>query len=90
MIRSATLRPPVGTSPSWCGPILRGRAATQLRVGLLAGPVEAILDVLCSPGPECADLRQNTPFAGVLTVAERQRVLAAFRTATRRSNRHGR
>ena len=38
----------------------RGRAAIQLREWetLLAGPVEAVLDVLCSPSPESADLRQ--------------------------------
>jgi hypothetical protein len=70
----------------------RGRAATQLQMWerLLAGPVEAVLDVLCSPSPESADLRQNTPFAGVLTDSERQAVLAAFRSANRRSNRHHR
>jgi len=63
----------------------RGRAALQLREWetLLAGPVEAVLDVLCSPSPESADLRQNTPFAGVLTDSERSTVLAAFRSATR-------
>lgn len=63
----------------------RGRAAVQLREWeqLLGGPVEAVLDVLCSPDHESVDLRQNTPFAGVLSDSERSAVLAAFRTATR-------
>ena len=63
----------------------RGRAALQLLQWetLLASPVEAVLDVLCSPSPESADLRQNTPFAGILTDPERSTVLAAFRSATR-------
>lgn len=63
----------------------RGRAAAQLRAWqqLLAGPIEAVLDVLNSPGSDAADLRQNTPFGGVLMDTERDRVLAAFRSATR-------
>lgn len=70
----------------------RGRAAVQLREWqkLLAGPVEAVLNVLCSPSPESADLRQNTPFAGVLTDSERKAILAAFRSVTRESDRHSR
>jgi hypothetical protein len=62
----------------------RGRAALlrEWRT-LLAGPIEAVLDVLCSPSPESADLRQNTPFGGILTDPERSTVLAAFRSATR-------
>ncbi|MGH8991544.1 MAG: helix-turn-helix domain-containing protein [Acidimicrobiia bacterium] len=64
----------------------RGQAAAQLAIWqrLLDGPVEAVLDVLCMSSPQAADLRQNTPFAGVLTDAERQAVLAAFRSTTRR------
>jgi hypothetical protein len=63
----------------------RGRAAKQLQRWreLLAGPVEALLDALCSPDSDFADLRQNTPFAGVLTDAERTAVLTAFKSATR-------
>lgn len=63
----------------------RGRAAVQLREWqkLLAGPIEAVLDALCSPAPESANLRQNTPFAGVLSDPERTAVLAAFRSANR-------
>lgn len=66
----------------------RGQAARQLAVWrrLLDGPVEAVLDVLCSPSLQAADLRQNTPFARVLTDGERQAVLAAFRCATRSPN----
>jgi hypothetical protein len=70
----------------------RGHAAAQLRAwqDLLAGPVEAVLDVLCSPSPESVELRQNTPFAGVLTDSERAAVLAAFRSATAKVDRNHR
>jgi hypothetical protein len=70
----------------------RGQAASQLRVWqqLLDGPVESLLNVLCSPSPESADLRQNTPFAGVLTDAERRAILTAFRLAVRGSGRSSR
>lgn len=45
---------------------------------LLDGPVEGILEALTSPAPRARELRQNSPFAGVLTQEERQRALAAF------------
>ena len=50
---------------------------------LLDGPVEALLDTLVSPSPHAVDLRQNSPFAGVLTERERAKALAAFRAASR-------
>ena len=43
-----------------------------------AGP-EDLLQVLTSPAESAVELRQNSPFAGVLDEAERRRVLSAFR-----------
>jgi excisionase family DNA binding protein len=43
-----------------------------------AGP-EDVLQVLTSPAESAIELRQNSPFAGVLDEAERRRVLDAFR-----------
>jgi excisionase family DNA binding protein len=45
---------------------------------LEAGP-EAVLDTLMSVTPEAIELRQNSPFAGVLSDEERRTVLASFR-----------
>ncbi|MDQ2913761.1 MAG: helix-turn-helix domain-containing protein [Chloroflexota bacterium] len=42
-----------------------------------AGP-EAVMEVLTSMAPEAAELRQNSPFAGVLSDRERHRVLDSF------------
>ena len=42
------------------------------------GP-EAVMQTLTSHAPLAIELRQNSPFAGVLTEAERRAVLAAFR-----------
>ena len=57
------------------------------------GRWEAILDngpdqvmrVLVGEGQEHGELRQNSPFAGVLTVRQRRRVLQAFRRSQGRS-----
>lgn len=49
---------------------------------LLDGPLEALLDALVSKTPAAVDLRQNSPFAGVLTQSERAKLLRAFRRAT--------
>jgi len=46
-------------------------------IALDAG-TEAVLEVLTSRAPEAVELRQNSPFAGVLSEAERRAVLAAF------------
>jgi hypothetical protein len=46
---------------------------------LLDGPLVELLTALTSPSPWSRELRQNSPFAGVLTDAERQRVLAVHR-----------
>ncbi|GAB1694632.1 helix-turn-helix domain-containing protein [Krasilnikovia sp. M28-CT-15] len=40
--------------------------------------VEAILNALTSRAPHAIELRQNSPFAGVLTEAERRAVLESF------------
>ena len=53
---------------------------------VLDSGVEAILDVLTSPDPEAVELRQNSPFAGVLSEAERQTVLRAFAARWRREH----
>ena len=52
---------------------------------LLDGPVEGVLDALTSRAPRARELRQNSPFAGVLTESERRDVLAAFITVHRRA-----
>lgn len=46
------------------------------------GP-DAVLDVLASPSRMAVELRQNTPFVGMLTDAEQRAVIEAF-TATHR------
>ena len=48
---------------------------------LLNGPVSSIADVLRSPEPHACELRQNSPFAGVLSQHQRLAVLASFRAA---------
>ncbi len=52
---------------------------------LLDGPVDGVLEALTSRTPRARELRQNSPFAGVLSEGERQRVLSAFTVARRRS-----
>jgi excisionase family DNA binding protein len=65
----------------------RGQAAHWLREWrhLLDGPTERILEVLTSPTPWAREMRQNSPFAGVLSDDERVRVLAAFKDNDRAS-----
>ena len=57
-----------------------GMAAIQLDwwCRTLDSRVEAVLDVLISRAANAVELRQNSPFAGVLPDADRQAVLAAF------------
>lgn len=43
-----------------------------------AGP-QAVVKALVADTPESAELRQNSPFAGVLTDLERRKALTAFR-----------
>jgi excisionase family DNA binding protein len=52
---------------------------------LLAGPSDGVLEALTSRTPRARELRQNSPFAGVLSEDERRRALAGFGTAKRRS-----
>lgn len=49
----------------------------------LDGPLDVLLATLVSPSGQAVELRQNSPFAGVLTERERAKALAAFRAATR-------
>ena len=46
---------------------------------LLDGPLLELLEALTSPSPLSRELRQNTPFAGVLSEDERHRVREVFR-----------
>ena len=46
---------------------------------VLGGSVEDVIEVLTSTSPRARELRQNSPFAGVLTPAERTQVLNAFK-----------
>ena len=59
----------------------RGQAAHWLSEWrtLLWGPTERIMEVLTSPTPWAREMRQNSPFAGVLDEADRVAVLEAFR-----------
>lgn len=45
---------------------------------LLDGRLDRILDVLTSRSEHAIELRQNSPFTGVLPEEERQRILTAF------------
>lgn len=54
------------------------RALLEWR-SILKQPWPAIAAILTDTGEEAARLRQSTPFAGVLTAAERRRVYEAFR-----------
>ena len=50
---------------------------------LLDGPVEGVLEALTSRTPRARELRQNSPFAGVLTEGERGQALSGFGSARR-------
>jgi hypothetical protein len=45
---------------------------------VLGSGTEAVLEALTSRAPFAIELRQNSPFAGVLTETERREVLTAF------------
>jgi hypothetical protein len=57
-----------------------GMAANWLErwQAVLDAGAEAVLDVLTSRTPDAVELRQNSPFAGVLPESDRQAVLTAF------------
>ena len=48
---------------------------------LLDGPVDELLETLTSRSPRARELRQNSPFAGLLGDEERLRLLAAWRAS---------
>jgi hypothetical protein len=52
---------------------------------LLDRPVPALLPLLTDPGRWARELRHVTPFAGVLSAAERAQVYRAFAAADRRA-----
>jgi hypothetical protein len=58
----------------------RGRAVTWVDEWdrLLERPLHELLDALTSTTTKGRELRQNSPFAGVLSEDERSRVLAQF------------
>lgn len=64
---------------------MRGQARGQARAWLdewerlLDGPTWDLLDALTGRSLRSRELRQNTPFAGVLSVDERDRVLAGWK-----------
>jgi excisionase family DNA binding protein len=64
------------------GPVVTERWLDEWERVLDAGP-DAVLEVLTSTSPHAVDLRQNSPFAGVLSDAQRETVLQAFRTYNR-------
>lgn len=51
--------------------------------GLLEGSIESILEALTSRSPRSRELRQNTPFAGILSEEQRRAVLQAFSSVHR-------
>lgn len=65
----------------------RGQARKMLREWerLLDGPVEQVAAVMTTKSQQGAELRQNSPFAGVLTERERTAVLKSFNRVTRRN-----
>lgn len=46
---------------------------------ILDGGIDGVVDVLTSSDDRSIELRQNSPFAGVLPEAERRQVLSSFR-----------
>jgi excisionase family DNA binding protein len=65
----------------------RGRHWLEAWDRLLSGPTEEILEALTSRSPRARELRQNSPFAGVLSDAERQEVLATVGRSAMASSR---
>ena len=63
--------------------VVQRPAGVVLIQAVLDDGVEAVLDVLTSRSPQAVELRQNSPFAGVLPEAERRAVLATFASSWR-------
>lgn len=60
------------------------RAFQQWRELLTTAPLEALLSVMTDPSERGHQLRQNTPFAGLLNVEERRRIREDYEKATTR------
>ena len=45
---------------------------------MLDGPVEGVMEALTSRSPRSRELRQNSPFAGVLSAEDRLKVLEGY------------
>lgn len=60
----------------------RGMAARYVERwrALVDGDLDGVLDALTSPRPYAVELRQNSPFAGVLSEDDRQACLSSFRS----------
>ena len=56
--------------------------------GTLNSGLDRVLTVLVSDTPEAAELRQNSPFTGILSEEERRRVLDSFRKYWRSEHAH--
>jgi hypothetical protein len=54
---------------------------------LLDRPVTALLEILTDPSPWARELRHVTPFAGVLSTAERAEIFSAFAQAEQHAER---
>lgn len=67
----------------------RGRVTASLAEWgrILDQGVDAVFETLTSRSPRAAELRQNSPFAGVLPEATRRRALDAFQTHWRTEHR---
>ena len=60
------------------------RSLRQWRELIDAGP-EVVMAMLVSPAPDARELRQTSPFTGVLTEAERQSIVRAFHASWKRA-----
>jgi hypothetical protein len=56
---------------------MAGRWLDLWRLTLSSG-LDSVLAVLVSDAPEAAELRQNSPFTGILSEEERKKVLDSF------------
>ena len=69
--------------------VLKGHRAARRWLAewekLLDGPLDGVLEALTSRAPRARELRQNSPFAGVLDEEERQQVLAGFIASRQKS-----
>ncbi|MDZ4729827.1 MAG: helix-turn-helix domain-containing protein [Xanthomonadales bacterium] len=52
----------------------------------LNGPVSELLNLLVSPSPKAREMRQNSPFAGLLSDSERMKLLEAWKLGSSLDN----